>query len=69
MTINGLARDLAELDQGELIIAQLEDQRGIISGISMDEEVTNLIAYERAFQASARIIQTVDEMMETLLAM
>jgi flagellar hook-associated protein 1 FlgK len=58
-----------DLEQGELIIAQLEDQRGIISGVSMDEEITKLIAYERAFQASARIIQTVDEMMETLLAM
>lgn len=39
------------------------------SGVSLDEEVTNLITCERAFQASARVITITDRMLEVLLNM
>jgi flagellar hook-associated protein 1 FlgK len=55
------------LQQEELIIAQLEDRRGAISGVSLDEETANLIRFERAYQAAARIIQAADDMLEELL--
>jgi flagellar hook-associated protein 1 FlgK len=55
------------LKQEELIVAQLEDRRGALSGVSLDEEVANLVRFERAYQASARIIQTADELLERLL--
>jgi flagellar hook-associated protein 1 FlgK len=55
------------LKQEELIVAQLEERRGALSGVSLDEEVANLIRFERAYQASARIIQTADELLERLL--
>jgi flagellar hook-associated protein 1 FlgK len=55
------------LSQEELIVAQLEERRGAISGVSIDEEVANLVRFERAYQASARIIQTADELLERLL--
>jgi flagellar hook-associated protein 1 FlgK len=51
----------------ELVVAQLEERRGALSGVSIDEEVANLIRFERAYQASARIIQTADELLERLL--
>ena len=53
--------------QGELIVADLAERRGAISGVSLDEEVTNLIRFERAFQASARVLQIVDDLLNQLL--
>jgi flagellar hook-associated protein 1 FlgK len=37
------------------------------SGVSVDEELTNLLQYQRAYQANARVISTVDEMLDTLV--
>ena len=37
------------------------------SGVSIDEELTSLLQYQRAYQASARVISAVDEMMDTLI--
>lgn len=52
-----------------LILNQLEVQRSSVSGVSIDEEMTNMIKYQRAFDASARMVKTVDEMFQTLLSM
>lgn len=45
----------------------LETRRGEISGVSMDEEVANLVQYQRAFQASSRYFNVISEMLETLV--
>ncbi len=37
------------------------------SGVNIDEEMTNLLQYQRAYQASARLITTIDEMFDTLV--
>ncbi|MBP8975780.1 MAG: flagellar hook-associated protein FlgK [Bacteroidetes bacterium] len=52
-----------------LILSQLDVQRSSVSGVSIDEEMTNMIKYQRAFDASARMISTVDEMFQTILNM
>ncbi|MCX7984367.1 MAG: flagellar hook-associated protein FlgK [Bacteroidetes bacterium] len=52
-----------------LILKQLEVQRASVSGVSIDEEMTNMIRYQRAFDASARMVKTVDEMFQTILSM
>ena len=44
-------------------------QRDSIGGVSLDEEMTDLTRFQKAFQASARLITTVDEMLETLVNM
>jgi flagellar hook-associated protein 1 len=45
----------------------LEAQHLSISGVNLDEEAVRMIQYQRAFQASAKVIGTVNEMLETLL--
>ena len=52
----------------ELVLGELEARRSQISGVSLDEEVANLLRYERAYQASARIISTVDSLLQQLLS-
>ncbi len=37
------------------------------SGVNLDEEMTNLLQYQRAYQAAARLITTVDEIFDTLV--
>lgn len=59
----------AESSASALALQQLRNQRQGISGVSIDEEATNLIRYQHAFAAAARIITTVDEMTQTVIAM
>ena len=40
-----------------------------VSGVSIDEEMTNLIQYQQAFAASARVLDTAQQMFDTLLAL
>ncbi|MCL4832969.1 MAG: flagellar hook-associated protein FlgK [Caldilineaceae bacterium] len=51
----------------EMVFNHLTDRRESISGVSMDEEVANLLSYEKAFQAGARIINAVDEMLDQVI--
>jgi len=44
-------------------------RRQEVSGVSLDEEVTNMMQYQRAFEASARVITTTDRMLDALLNM
>ncbi len=46
----------------------LFNQQQSISGVNADEEAIDLIQYQRAFQASARLLTVIDEMLQTLLA-
>jgi len=49
------------------VFNHLTDRRQAVSGVSMDEEVANLLSYEKAFQAGARIINVVDEMLDQVI--
>ena len=50
-------------------LQQLTDQRSSVSGVSLDEETTNMIKYQRAYEAGARVVTTVDSMLQTLMSM
>jgi len=52
--------------QGE-IVKQLRNIRESISGVSLDEETTKMIEFQKSFDASARLIRTADEMFDTVL--
>ena len=52
-----------------LVQQQLTDQRGAISGVSLDEEAVNLIRYQGAYQASADVVNIVNTLLTTTLNM
>ena len=52
----------------DLVVGELEARRAQISGVSIDEELVNLLRFERAYQASARVISSVDSLLEQLLS-
>jgi flagellar hook-associated protein 1 FlgK len=45
----------------------LEGQLMAVQGVNIDEEAIRMIAYQRAFQASARVVSTISELLETLV--
>jgi flagellar hook-associated protein 1 FlgK len=51
------------------MVHQLENYRESVSGVSIDEEMVNLVRYQNAYQAAAKLITTADEMMQTILNM
>ncbi|MFG0328744.1 MAG: flagellar hook-associated protein FlgK [Phycisphaerales bacterium] len=51
-----------------LVRESLEAQDAAVSGVSLDEESINLMNYQRQYEAAARLIAVVDEMMRTLLS-
>jgi flagellar hook-associated protein 1 FlgK len=59
----------ANVTASNLSVQQLTDQRSSVSGVSLDEETTNMIRYQRAYEAGARVVTTVDSMFDTLMAM
>jgi flagellar hook-associated protein 1 FlgK len=44
-----------------------DSRRQSVNGVSMDEEMTNLVRFQRGYQASARAMTTMDQMLDTLI--
>jgi flagellar hook-associated protein 1 FlgK len=51
------------------LVDQLSVMRDAVSGVSLDEEMTNLVKFQRAYQAAARLVTVADELYQTLLAL
>ena len=67
----GIQRNEAEanVESRSYLVRYLEKQQDAIAGVSLDEEMANLIKYEHSFAASARLIAVVERMMDTLIKM
>jgi flagellar hook-associated protein 1 len=50
-----------------LVVSQLQQRVEQTSGVSLDEEATDMIRFQHAYQAAARVITTMDEMLNTLI--
>jgi len=57
----------AGVRQQEGVLLQLNNRRESISGVSIDEELVNLIQFQQAFNASARMISLVEELFDTII--
>jgi flagellar hook-associated protein 1 FlgK len=49
------------------VLGSLTEQRQSVSGVSMDEEMANMVRFQRGYQAAARALTTMDEMLDTLI--
>jgi len=47
----------------------LESQRQSISGVNVDEEMVNLIRFQRSYEAAAKVIQTSNRMLDSLMGL
>jgi flagellar hook-associated protein 1 len=56
-------------DISQSIVQLLEERMAQAAGVSIDEEATNLIRFQRAYQAAAKIITTANSLFDTLLSM
>ena len=56
-------------EQSKGILAQAKSIKERLSGVSIDEEATNMVKYQQAYEASAKMIRTADEMFDSVLGM
>jgi flagellar hook-associated protein 1 FlgK len=57
----------ARLETKEFLIAQMDAEQASVAGVSLDEEMANMIKFETSYQASARYITTINTMMDVLM--
>jgi len=72
-TVAGLGGALAsantQVTDQTAVTNMLQTQRGSISGVNTDEEMTNLMSFQRAYEASAQLVTTINTLMGDTLAM
>jgi flagellar hook-associated protein 1 FlgK len=70
-TVTGLGVKLSSVDSRlgdqELVQELMVKQRDAVSAVSMDEEMADLIKFQRAYQASSRTLTIIDSMLDTLI--
>ena len=74
---NGIVADIgvdlnsvtSRLSHQEGMIRQLEMRRESVAGVSLDEEMADLVRFQHAYEASARLISIADEMLETVIGL
>ncbi|MBI2874480.1 MAG: flagellar hook-associated protein FlgK [Firmicutes bacterium] len=59
------ARELSETRR--LLVRQIDGQRRSVSEVNIDEEMALIIRYQRAYEAAARVVTVIDEMLETVI--
>lgn len=58
-----------DLTAQEILSDQIQTFRAQVSSVSIDEELINLVKFQRAFEAASRLVQTTNEMYDTLLSL
>ncbi|MEH7439385.1 flagellar hook-associated protein FlgK [Neobacillus drentensis] len=51
----------------EVIIQQVENRRQSVSGVSLDEEMANMIKFQQAYNASARMVTVMDQCLDKII--
>lgn len=52
--------------QNELMV-ELENMRQSVMGVNLDEEMANMVQFQQSYNASARMISTLNEMLDTII--
>lgn len=64
---NAVAGVESSLADQRIVDEMLNSQRQSVSGVSLDEEMTDLMKYQKAYAASAKLIATIDEMLNDVI--
>ena len=62
--VRGATREEAN---AQALTDAVEDRRESVMGVSLDEEMSNVVRFQRAYQASSRAMSTMDEMLDVLI--
>ncbi len=54
-------------NNNQTIQIQIDNERERVKGVSLDEEMSNMIKYQQAFNASARVVTAVDQMIQRII--
>jgi flagellar hook-associated protein 1 FlgK len=54
-------------DNEDVLTHQLDSQRLEVMGVSSEEELSNMIKYQQAYNASSRYVNVIDSMLQTLI--
>ena len=54
-------------NQSDVILKNIKLQRLSVSGVSIDEEMTNLIQFQHSYSANAKMISTIDELLDVVI--
>jgi flagellar hook-associated protein 1 FlgK len=50
-----------------MVTAQVDGSREQLAGVNLDEEMLSMVQYQRGYEAAARVLSTVDSMLDTLI--
>jgi flagellar hook-associated protein 1 FlgK len=64
-----LANAKQTMNEHKMLATQLQNRKQSISGVSIDEETVQILQFQRAYEASARLIKTVDELLQVTLSL
>jgi len=56
-----------QADNQTVLVIQVDERRQAVSGVSLDEEMTDMIRFQHAYNAAARALTTVDELLDKLI--
>jgi flagellar hook-associated protein 1 len=69
--VHTMGADAAMADRaeqtGQALVTSADARRQSTNGVSLDEEMTNMVRFQRGYQASARAMSTMDEMLDVLI--
>ena len=66
---SGVQKATVNFDHQSSMVTHLDNYRESVSGVSLDEEMVNLIKFQHGYNAAARLISVADELLNTVINM
>jgi flagellar hook-associated protein 1 FlgK len=64
---NDVSNAQTQQQSGSLILQQIQNLQGGVSGVSINEEAANLIRFQNAYQASAQVSSVINSLLQTTI--